>query len=116
MACMRAGSSTWSTPSDPPASCGPGWNMRRPDPALRREGGGAGSGGVVSGMGRGAMEYAPRVSNPYVARVDGGTIEMVRSLGVDVVSSGDLVQLFESTWDDAQWQSHLEAAVHTQSA
>jgi Xaa-Pro aminopeptidase len=71
---------------------------------------------LVRGMKRVAMEYAPRVSNAYVSRVDAGTIEMVRSLGVEIVSSGDLVQLFESTWDDAQWQSHLEATVHTQSA
>lgn len=76
----------------------------------------AGIAALTAGMKRVAMEYAPRVSNPYVSRVDGGTIEMVRSLGVDVVSSGDLVQLFESTWDDMQWQSHLEAAIHTQSA
>ncbi len=76
----------------------------------------AGISSLVSGMGRVAMEYAPNVSNPYVSRVDGGTIEMVRSLGIEVVSSGDLVQLFESTWDDLQWQSHLEAAIHTQSA
>ena len=55
------------------------------------------------------MEYAPRVSNPYVSRVDAGTIELVRGCGVEVVSSGDLIQQFEATWDDAQWQMHLEA-------
>jgi Xaa-Pro aminopeptidase len=76
----------------------------------------AGVADLVSGLSRVAMEYAPRVSNPYVSRVDAGTIELVRSLGVEVVSSGDLIQLFESTWDDAQWQMHLEAAVHTSSA
>lgn len=76
----------------------------------------AGIAGLLSGSKRVAMEYAPRVSNPYIARVDAGTIEMVRSLGVEVVSSGDLVQLFESTWDDSQWQMHQEAAVYTQSA
>ena len=55
------------------------------------------------------MEYAPRVSNPYVSRVDAGTIELVRACGVEVVSSGDLIQQFEATWDDDQWQMHLEA-------
>lgn len=76
----------------------------------------AGIANLLGGSKRVAMEYAPRVSNPYVSRVDAGTIEMVRSLGVEVVSSGDLVQLFESTWDDSQWQMHQEAAVYTQSA
>jgi Xaa-Pro aminopeptidase len=56
-----------------------------------------------------AMEYAPRVSNPYVSRVDAGTIELVRGCGVEVVSSGDLIQQFEATWDDDQWQMHLQA-------
>ncbi|MFO0959462.1 MAG: M24 family metallopeptidase [Isosphaeraceae bacterium] len=76
----------------------------------------AGIAGLLQRSKRIAMEYAPRVSNPYISRVDGGTIEMVRSLGVEIVSSGDLVQLFESTWDDSQWQMHQEAAVYTQSA
>jgi Xaa-Pro aminopeptidase len=33
-----------------------------------------------------------------------------------MVSSGDLIQLFEATWDDEQWKMHLEAATHTRSA
>jgi Xaa-Pro dipeptidase len=69
----------------------------------------AGVGRLLSGSRRVAMEYAPRVSNPYVSRVDAGTIELVRGFGVEVVSSGDLIQQFEATWDDAQWQMHLEA-------
>jgi Xaa-Pro aminopeptidase len=62
------------------------------------------------------MEYVPRNANPYVSRVDAGTIELVRSFGVDIFSSGDLVQLFEACWDDEQWASHLESARHTSSA
>jgi Xaa-Pro dipeptidase len=69
----------------------------------------AGVAQLLRGCNRVAMEYAPRVSNPYVSRVDAGTIELVRSCGVEVVSSGDLIQQFEATWDDAQWQMHLEA-------
>ena len=69
----------------------------------------AGVGQLLSGSRRVAMEYAPRVSNPYVSRVDAGTIELVRRCGVEVVSSGDLIQQFEATWDDSQWQMHLEA-------
>lgn len=63
-----------------------------------------------------AMEYTPRNANPYVSRVDGGTIELVKSFGVEVVSSGDLIQAFEATWDDEQWAMHLEASKHTRSA
>jgi Xaa-Pro aminopeptidase len=71
---------------------------------------------LVAGLGRVAMEYAPRGSNPYVARVDAGTIELVRGGGPEVVSSGDLVQLFEATWDDDQWRMHREAEVFTRAA
>lgn len=71
---------------------------------------------LLRGAGRIAMEYSPRNANPYISRVDAGTIELVRSYGVAVESSGDLVQLFEATWSDAQWQLHLEAGRHTDSA
>src|SRR5205085_5488385 len=48
--------------------------------------------------------------------VDAGTVELVRSFGVDIVSSGDLVQLFEACWDDKQWAMHQEAGIHTDTA
>lgn len=72
--------------------------------------------GLVKGSKRVAMEYVPRNANPYVSRVDAGTVELVRSCGVEVLPSGDLVQLFEACWDDEQWMMHLEAAKHTRSA
>jgi Xaa-Pro aminopeptidase len=76
----------------------------------------AGVAQLVAGAKRVAMEYSPRNANPYVSRVDAGTVELVRSCGVEVVSSGDLVQQFEATWDDEQIAMHLEAAIHTDSA
>jgi len=76
----------------------------------------AGVAELVKGRRRVAMEYAPRVSNPYVSRVDAGTIELARDCGVEIVSSGDLVQQFEATWDDSQWQMHLEAEQYTTAA
>jgi Xaa-Pro aminopeptidase len=76
----------------------------------------AGVTGLVAGCRRIAMEYVARNANPYVSRVDAGTVELVRSAGVEVVSSGDLVQLFEACWDDRQWSMHQEAARHTRSA
>src|SRR5262249_15319375 len=71
---------------------------------------------LVAGSKRVAMEYVPRNANPYVSRVDAGTVELVRSRGVEIVPSGDLVQTFEATWDDAQWAMHREAARYTRSA
>jgi Xaa-Pro dipeptidase len=76
----------------------------------------AGVKSLVGGFKRVAMEYVPRNANPYVSRVDAGTIELVRSFGVEVLPSGDLVQMFEACWDDEQWAMHLEAAQHTRSA
>jgi Xaa-Pro aminopeptidase len=71
---------------------------------------------LVAGMTSVAMEYSPRNANPYVAKVDAGTVELVRSFGPEVVSSGDLVQLFEATWDDDQWRMHREAEAVTTAA
>jgi Xaa-Pro aminopeptidase len=76
----------------------------------------AGVKNLVSGARKVAMEYVPRNANPYVSRVDAGTVELVRSFGVEVLPSGDLVQMFEACWDDDQWAMHLEAAHHTRSA
>ncbi|MBN9119769.1 MAG: M24 family metallopeptidase [Planctomycetes bacterium] len=70
----------------------------------------AGVGALVSGTKRVAMEYSERNCNPYIGRVDAGTIELVRSFGCEVVGSGDLIQQFEATWDDDQEKSHFEAA------
>ncbi|HMP17709.1 MAG TPA: aminopeptidase P family protein, partial [Gemmatales bacterium] len=55
-----------------------------------------------------AMEYSPRNAIPYVSKVDAGTVELVRSCGVEVKSSGDLIQLFEAVWDDEQEGLHFE--------
>ena len=71
---------------------------------------------LVDGAKTIAMEYSPKNGNPYISRVDGGTLELVRSFGVEVVSSGDLIQQFEATWSDEQWALHREAAGHTDAA
>jgi len=56
-----------------------------------------------------AMQYSPKNEIPYVAMVDAGTIELVRSCGAKVVSSADLVQKYEACWSTEQLKSHLEA-------
>ena len=75
-----------------------------------------GVGELVIGAKRVAMEYSPRNANPYISRVDAGTVELVRSYHVEVIPSGDLIQQFEAVWDDEQVASHFEAAKHCRSA
>src|SRR5579872_7311676 len=56
-----------------------------------------------------AMQYSPNNSVFTISLVDGGTIDLLRGLGKNVVSSADLVAQFESTWTDQQIQSHFDA-------
>lgn len=57
-----------------------------------------------------AMEYSPECAIPYLSRVDGGTVDFIRRLGPQVVSSGDLVGRFEAAWNDAQIATHRAAS------
>jgi Xaa-Pro aminopeptidase len=56
-----------------------------------------------------AMEYFPEAAIPYLSRVDAGTLEVVRGLGAEVVSSAQLVQHFLCRWSPAQVESHQRA-------
>ena len=56
-----------------------------------------------------AMQYSPNNLVFYVSLVDGGTLEMIRGLGKNVVSSGDLVAQFEATWTEEQIKTHFAA-------
>jgi len=67
---------------------------------------------TLSGMKKVAMQYSPMNTIPYISRVDAGTVELIRSFGVDVVSSADLVQVFEAVWTAEQLDTHLYAAKH----
>jgi Xaa-Pro dipeptidase len=67
---------------------------------------------ALAGVKKVAMQYSPLNTIPYISRVDAGTIELVRSFGIDVVSSADLVQVFEAVWSDEQLETHLYAAKH----
>jgi Xaa-Pro aminopeptidase len=69
-------------------------------------------GGLLGSLRRGArvaMEYCSLGAIPTLSRVDAGMLELVRSFGVEVVSSGDLVQRFLCRWDDEQLASHRRA-------
>ena len=65
---------------------------------------------MIGGAAKVAMEYSPGGVLPRVSRVDGGTLETVRDLGVDVVSSADLVQFATQCWGPEQLDSHRWAA------
>jgi Xaa-Pro dipeptidase len=69
---------------------------------------------MLAGKKKLAMQYSRLNDIPYIGLVDAGTVELVKSHGVEVVSSADLVQLFEARWSEAALESHLEAgkAVH----
>jgi Xaa-Pro aminopeptidase len=60
-----------------------------------------------------AMQYSPMNDIPYMSRVDAGTIELIRSFGVEPVTSAELVQQFEAVWTPAQKESHIEASDKT---
>jgi len=64
---------------------------------------------LLHGVKKIAMQYSPKCAVPYVSLVDAGTIELVRSTGVEIVTSANLVQQFESVWTERQFQLHLEA-------
>lgn len=55
------------------------------------------------------MQYSPDCALPYVAMVDAGTVELIRSFQVEVRGSANLVQLFEARWTPGQLESHLTA-------
>jgi Xaa-Pro dipeptidase len=64
---------------------------------------------LLTGSKRVAMQYSPNCQVPYVAMVDAGTVESIRSLGVEVVTAANLIQIFESRWTADQLESHLDA-------
>jgi Xaa-Pro aminopeptidase len=64
---------------------------------------------VLRGCKTVAMQYSPNNMVPYIGLVDAGTVELVRSFGVEVVTAGDLVAQFEATWTAEQIASHFAA-------
>jgi len=65
---------------------------------------------LVGGARRVLMEYSPGNAIPYVSRVDGGTLDLVRSLGIEVLSSADALASVVAAWDSADIASHQRAA------
>ena len=65
---------------------------------------------VLQPLAKICMQYSPMNAIPYVAYVDAGTVELVRSTGVEVVSSANLIQRFEAVWTPYGRQTHQQAA------
>lgn len=65
---------------------------------------------LLKGAKRVAMEYSPNCLIPTVSWVDAGTVEYVRSCGVQVASSAELIQFFEATLNDDQIATHFDAS------
>jgi Xaa-Pro aminopeptidase len=67
---------------------------------------------LLAGCKKVAMEYSPRGRLPYIGLVDAGTVELVRSMGPEVVSSADLAANFQARLSDEQIVSHRVAAAN----
>ena len=65
---------------------------------------------TLAGIPQVAMEYSPGNALPRVSRVDAGTVELVRAIGPEVVSSADLMQYATQRWTPAQLDGHCRAA------
>ena len=61
---------------------------------------------LLGGTRRLAMQYSPNNQLMYVSMVDAGTVEFVRSLGKEVVSSANLVSQFEAVLSEEQKATH----------
>jgi Xaa-Pro aminopeptidase len=66
---------------------------------------------LLDGVSAVAMQYSENSSIPYFSLVDAGTIDLVRSCGTQVVSSGDLIQRFEAVWSPKQVDQHRATAL-----
>lgn len=64
---------------------------------------------LLSGARKIAMQYSPRNAIMYVSMVDAGTVELLRGMGKEIVSSADLVSQFEAVLTDEQIATHYEA-------
>ena len=66
--------------------------------------------GRLIGGKRVAMEYSPGDAVPYVDRVPGGVLDMVRAQGATIETSGELVSRLFAVWTPAQLTAHTKAA------
>ncbi|MDX2132211.1 MAG: Xaa-Pro peptidase family protein [Planctomycetota bacterium] len=68
---------------------------------------------VLGGARRVAMEYSAGCDLPVVGIVDAGTVELVRAMGPEVVSSADLIQATVARWSAEATANHERACAAT---
>lgn len=59
-----------------------------------------------------AMEYSPFNAIPYVSKVDAGTIEQIKKTGIEIVSSADLISLFDAVWTSDNFNENKAVALY----
>ncbi len=64
---------------------------------------------ILSGASRVAMQFSPHCMIPYISLADAGTVDLIRNIGKDVVTSASLVQYFDARWSEEQLEMHREA-------
>lgn len=69
----------------------------------------------VAPLGRIAMEYHPGGGIPYLSRIDAGTLELLRGMGLEVVSSAEILLQFQ-TWTPNELAAHKRAAAGIEAA
>ena len=67
--------------------------------------------GLLKGVPKVAMQFSENNAIPYFSHVDAGTVDLIRSLNTEVISSGDLIQRFEAVWSDEQLSGHRATAL-----
>ena len=65
---------------------------------------------LLTGVKTVAMEYSPNAEIPYISRVDAGTLEWIRSMGVEIHTSAELAQWMEARLNEAQATGHQASA------
>ncbi len=67
---------------------------------------------ILSNIKKIAMEYSPKNMIPYISYVDAGTIELVKSYEVEIISSGDLISKFTAIWTKEQYEENKPVAIN----
>lgn len=62
---------------------------------------------IVEQYPRLALEYSPNNDIPTVSKVDGGTIDILRTLGAELYSSADIIQHIEAVWTPEQMEENI---------
>jgi len=62
---------------------------------------------ALAGVKKVAMEYSPYNAIPYLSKVDAGTLEFLKTFNIEIVSSGNLITLFDAIWTNEQYDENV---------